>query len=171
MGIKVEKIFKYCPPNWRTLDSEIELSFHLKGNDCVDGQLYQEFKEFDMDGVMKRLSNKYNWDIGLIYNLKHSNYYPRFTHFVEMPLKRKSQNPTLEKTDVVSKGYPWEEELNPTILQLCFDRVTRFSPPPPIIRMKVGGISFDEAMESWNICSIALRKMYQMHRNIWDMDK
>jgi len=31
-----------------------------------------KIKEFDMDGVMKRLSNKYNWDIGLIYNLKHS---------------------------------------------------------------------------------------------------
>ena len=23
MGIKVEKRFKYCPPNWRTLESEI----------------------------------------------------------------------------------------------------------------------------------------------------
>ena len=169
MGIKVEKIFKYCPPNWRTLESEIELSFHLKENEGVYGRLYYEFKEHDLDGVIKRLSNKYNWDIGLIYNLKHSNYYPRFTHFVEMPLKRKSQNPTLEKTDVVEKGYPWEEELTPTILQLRLDRVNYFS--PPIIRMKVGGISYEEAMESWNICSIPLRKMYRMYSKIWDMDK
>lgn len=159
-----EKHLPEIPDIWRNLPVELCLDFELSNNACISHLTFREFSRDSLKDALKVVCGPRQDGILIRYLLEVRGAVPMLGWDVDWPLARRGKNPP-ERREKVQGPAPWDYEANSVILLLYQHMegigMWPYAPPffgEPIVRLRVGGRTREEAVSNWYKCAKALRK-------------
>tara|TARA_Y100001970_G_scaffold145495_1_gene178649 strand:+ start:1651 stop:2190 length:540 start_codon:yes stop_codon:yes gene_type:complete len=153
-----------CPKKFKNIEIKINCAIKLRGEwEGVTGKDYDAMiTDSSYDCIKNILNTAYRWSYYYFTNPQ-----KKYTHFIQWPLQRKagpgkkSVLKMLEKRAVnlyIYDDIKSEYELDEKFFILEHKSKSRFSDKLGILYLKVGGDSFEDAKENWNLIADIFRK-------------
>jgi hypothetical protein len=162
--LPVESHLPEAPQNWLQLPAEFVVNFTLSEGACVGGCTFNEYSRDSLEDVLRVVCGPRHDGILIAYTLAVREVIPLLNWDVDWPLARRG-TAAPERREKVQGMLPWETEADQSLLSI-YQHVSGtgfwMAPPyysKPVVRLRVGGRSQDEAISNWYQCAHALRTM------------
>ena len=153
-----------APHEWLQLPAELVVGFELSEGACVSRYTFDEYSRDSLEDVLRVACGPRQDGILIDYTLAAREVIPLLSWDVDWPLTRRG-TAAPERREKVQGMLPWETETDLSLLTI-YQHVpgTGFwlTPPyfsKPVVRLRVGGRSQEEAVSNWYQCARALRAM------------
>ena len=162
--LPVESYLPESPKDWLHLPTELVVGFTLSEGACVGGGTFNEYSRDSLEDVLRVVCGPRQDGILIAYTLAAREVIPMLSWDVDWPLTRRGTTAP-ERREKVQGMLPWETEADQSLLSI-YQHVSGTSfwgvPPyfsKPIVRLRVGGRSQEEAISNWYQCARALRRL------------
>lgn len=166
----IELLFPDVPTKWLGIPAEWVVGFQLSDGAGVTLTLYGEYERDSLEGVMDIVGGERHPGILINYNLVAREVYPFLTWDVDWPLARRSKDLPAQRTKTQGE-LPWEEVTNCSLLTiyqyLPIENSTWEIPyyGQPVVRLRVAGLSREDAVRNWHHCAKIIRKVRYSRSN------
>jgi hypothetical protein len=155
-----------APRDWLHLPGELVVGFTLSEHAFVNGHTYDTYSRDSIEAALRVVCGPRHDGLLIGYTFATREVIPLLQWDIDWPLARRGKSePT--RREKVQGDLPWESETDQSLFTL-YQHVpgTGFwcAPPyysKPVVRLRVGGRSQDEAIANWHQCARALRKVKQ----------
>jgi hypothetical protein len=162
--LPVESYLPDAPKDWQQLPSELVVGFTLSEGACVGGGTFNEYSRDSLEDVLRVVCGPRQDGILIAYTLAAREVIPLLKWDVDWPLSRRG-TAAPERREKVQGMLPWETEADQSLLSI-YQHVSGtgfWGAPPyfskPVVRLRVGGRSQEEAISNWYQCARALRRL------------
>ena len=170
--LPVENYLPEAPKDWLQLPTELVVGFTISECACITRGLFEQYKRDSLEDALRVICGPRHDGVLITYTLAAREVIPLLNWDVDWPLTRRG-TAAPERREKVQGMLLWETEADQSLLsiyQLVSD--TGFWGAPsyygkPVVRLRVGGRSQEEAISNWYQCARALRTM---KRNIPEID-
>lgn len=158
---RVSTFLPEAPADWLELPAELCVSFELSEGAAVGESKFREYSRDSLEEALRVLLRGRQWGILIAYTLAVREVVPFIPWEVDWPLARKGET-VPSKRERTQGVLPWESENDPSLLSIyqsvrrigmgtphCFDE--------PVLRLRAGGRTPEEAESNWHRCAKALR--------------
>jgi hypothetical protein len=152
------------PKEWLHLPVELSVDFDMSEGACVTPWLFREYRRNSLKEVLEVSYGPRHDGLLIFYHLVVREVIPLLAWDVDWPLSRRGKDAPY-KREKVQGALPWEYHPDQSILtiyQWLPIRSWKMAPPyfgQPVVRLRVGGRTREEAVVNWHQCARALRKL------------
>ncbi len=152
------------PESWLSLPVELCVGFSLSEGACLYASIFKEYSRASLKDALEMLCSPRIDGIMIQYDLVVRDVIPFLAWDVDWPLSRRGKEAPC-KREKVQGVLPWEYHADQTVLSvyqwLPIRNIWAGIPyyGEPVVRLKVGGRSQQEAISNWHRCAKALRKL------------
>lgn len=159
-----EKHLPEIPEAWRNLPVEVCVDFELADGAGINHRTFREFSRDSLKDALEVVCSPRHDGFLIQYVIAVRGAIPLLEWDVDWPLARRGKTPP-ERRKKVQGPAPWDYEADSEILSVyqhmewVSNRI--WSIPyfgEPIVRLRVGGRTQEEAISNWHRCAKALRK-------------
>ena len=160
--LSVADFLPEAPKDWLPLPAELMVGFQLSEHACIGEQEFQEYRRNSLVDAIRVVCGRRHDGLLIGYNLVAREVVPLLRWNIDGPLSRRGQDKPTERT-AVQGDVPWEQHADSTLLsvyQYMPIRGFALAPPysgKPVVRLRVGGLTPEAAIENWERCAKQLR--------------
>jgi hypothetical protein len=154
-----------APEEWLKLPSVLAVGFTLSDCTSIGTDTFDEFERDSMEDAFKVLCGEREWGLLIGYTIAAREVIPFLPWLLDAPLSRRGSSEP-EEREKVQGELPWElvpDQKLVSVYQTARIVGSFWSAPSPYaetsIRLQVGGLSPENAIENWERCAKALRRM------------
>ena len=166
---EVASYLPQAPNDWLELPAELLVNFQLSEGGAVGESTFKEYARDSLKDALQVVCGPRVWNILIGYTLAAREVTPLLVWEVDWPLSRRGDSPPT-KRGKVQGDLPWESHTDTSLLgiyQYLPKNPNELGPHPyhhPIVRLRVGGRTSEEATVNWHQCARELRRLKKAFR-------
>lgn len=160
----VRELLPGAPREWLDLPAEIEVQISISEGVSIGRETFDEFRRDSLEEALHLLYGGRHPGLLLHYTVAARGVVPLLGWDADWPLLRRGRDAP-SRRDKVQGDVPWEYDSDPSLFSVFqhVQDVGLLQAPcywaEPVVRLRAGGRSPEEAIANWQTCAQALRSM------------